>query len=273
MPSTDRLGITVSLVMLGLALSMLIPLPSREYPLVVLGSEVNLHFSGPAQLAVILTALVWAGVDAIMRTHPLVHHRSLAYTVTFWVLPSLLILASVILLQELRWWGYQIVLIGLTGLTLSVLIVSQYRSIDPSESYHREARLILNAIVYVASLVLFVAVYSSRVRSLVSATGVLMASSMFALELLRDTRNPIGLTWLYAILAGVLMGELTWALNYCSVDGRIGGTFLLLAFYTLTGLMQQYLWRPLTRRVVIEFGSVCALGVALLAGFTKWLLR
>lgn len=270
MPSMDRLGITVSLVTLGLALSLLIPLPPLEYPLIVLGSELTLRFSGPAQLAAILTPLVWGGVDAIMRSHPLVHDRHLAYTVTFWVLPSLVILASVILLQDLRWWGHQIMLIGFTGLALSVLIVSQYRSIDSSEGCYRAARLVLNAMAYVASLVLFTALYGSRVRSVVSATGVLVASSMFALELLRNTQGPIGRTWLYAILTGILMGELTWALNYCSIDGRVGGALLLLAFYTLTGLVQQYLWGSLTRRVVLEFGAVCTLGLAALAAFSKW---
>jgi len=269
MPRLDRLGITVSLVTLGLALSLLIPLPSREYGLIVLGSELTLRFSGHAQLAAILTPLVWAGVDAIMRSHPLVHDRRLAYTVTFWVVPSLVILASVILLQDLRWWGHQIMLIGFTGLTLSVLIVSQYRSIDSSEGCYSEARLILNAMVYVTSLVLFTALYGSRVRSVVSATGVLIAGSMFGLELLRNTQGPIGRTWLYAILTGILMGELTWALNYCSIDGRVGGALLLLAFYTLTGLVQQHLWGSLSRRVIIEFGAVCALGLAVLVAFSK----
>jgi len=267
MPKMGRLGITVSLVMLGLALSTLIPLPSREYPLVVLGSELSLRLSGPTQVAAILMILLWAGVDAIVRTHPLARDSSLAYTTTFWVLSSLLVLTSVILLQDLRWWGHQAILIGLTGLTLSTLVVSQYHSIDPTARHYREARLILNAIGYVASLVLFTALYESHMRSIISATGVLMVSSTFSLELLRDTRTRVERIWLYAILAGILMSEITWALNYCVLDGRIGGTLLLLAFYTLTGLMQQYLWGSLTRRVVLEFGAVCALGVAILSVF------
>ena len=273
MPAMDRLGITVGLVILGLAASTLIPLPSREYPLVILGSELTLRFTGPAQLAVILTGLLWAGVDAIVRTHPLVRDRSLAYTATFWGLPGLLVVASAILLQDLRWWGHQIMLIGLTGLTLSILIVSQYRSIDPVGRHHRRARLTLNAIVYVASLLLFISLYGSHMRSIISATGVVIVSSMFGLELLRDTGSCISHTWVYAILAGLLMGELTWALNYCNIGGRIGGTLLLLAFYTLTGLMQQYLWGSLSRRVVLEFGAVCTLGVAALAGFARWFPR
>ena len=69
MPRTDRLGITVSLVLLGLALSMLVQLPSRQFAFEVLGSELTVQFTGPTQLALIMTALVCAGVDAIMRSH------------------------------------------------------------------------------------------------------------------------------------------------------------------------------------------------------------
>jgi hypothetical protein len=273
MPRTDRLGITVSLVMVGLALSMLVSLPAREFAFVVLGSELTVRFSGSAQLALIMTALVCAGVDGIIRTHPLVYRRSLAYSFTFWVLPSLLTLAGLILLRDVPWAGYRVVLVGLTGAILAVVIVSQYRSIDPSDGRHRTARLTLNAVVYLSALILFVALYESRWRSLISATGVLMASSALALELLRVGESSTMRTWLYASLTGILLGELTWALNYYGMDARIGGTFLLLVFYTLTGLMQQYLWGRLNRHVVAEFGVVGIIGLLILTGSATWLLR
>jgi len=271
MPRTDRLGITVSLVLLGLALSMLVQLPSRQFAFEVLGSELTVQFTGPTQLALIMTALVCAGVDAIMRSHPRLHDRSLAYTTTFWVLPSLLTLASLILLNALPWWGYQIVLIGLTGMVLSLVIVSQYHSLDTSSPRYRGARLVLNAITYVSALVLFVALYGPRLRSVISATGVFLASSMLALELLRSPEGKTGRTWFYAVLAGMMMSELMWALNYYSMEARLGGALLLLVFYTLTGLMQQHFWGRLTRRVVLEFGVACAFGLFAVAGLARWL--
>jgi hypothetical protein len=260
----------VSLVMVGLALSMSVSLPSRQFTLFVLGSELTVLLSSQSQLATVMATLVCAGVDAIIRTHPKVYRRPLGYTVTFWVLPSLLTVASLILLPDLEWWGYRIGLIALTAVLLTLVVVSQYRSVDPEDRHHRLARLTLNGIVYVAALVLFVALYEGRVRSAISATGMLVASGMFALELLRVSPEDTGRTWLYAFLVGMLMGELTWALNYNSIDARIGGATLLLVFYSLTGLTQQHLWRRLNRHVVAEFGLVFVVGLAALGGFARW---
>ena len=127
----------------------------------------------------------------------------------------------------------------------------------------------LNVGVYIAGLILFVALYGSRLRSVISSTGILLASSMLTLELLRDTQSDTRRIWLYAAMTGLLMGELTWALNYCSIDARVGGTFLLLVFYVLTGLSQQYLWDRLTRRVAIEYGIIWTVGLGMLVGLTR----
>jgi len=247
---------------------MLVPLPERRVAFVVLGSELSLRFSGPGQLAVILTTLVCAGVDAIMRTHPAVYPRSLFYTATFWVLPGLLTLAGLTLLNDMTWWVYRMVLIGLTGMLLAFVMVLQFRSIDPAVEGHPGARLALNVVVYIAALILFIELYGARLRSVVSATGILAASGALALERLRDAMGYAGgkarRTWLYAGVIAILMGETTWALNYCGIDSRLGGAFLLLIFYVLTGLAQQYLWQRLDRRAVIEFIALCAVGTGAL---------
>lgn len=271
MPRTDRLGITVSLVVTGLLLAILAPLPSYEVPLLVLGSDLTLRFSGTVQLAILIVGLVWTGVDAIMRTHPLIHGRSLPYRFTFLVLPTVLAMAGLAVLTNLPWWGYQIVVILGTGAALTVAIVCEYRTIDPQDPRHRPARLLLNAVVYFAALVALAAIYASRARSVLSATGVLGTTAILALELLRVEGNQTVRTWLYAGITGILMAELTWALNYCAIDARVGGAALLLAFYAITGLAQQNLWGRLTRRVVLEFGVVGLAGLLLLAGYHTWL--
>jgi hypothetical protein len=260
----DRLGITVSLVMLGLVLTLVVPLPSREVRLVFLGSDLTLVFSGTGQFALLMAALVCAGVDAILRTHPAVRRWSLVYTVTFWVLPVLLTVTSLLLLRGLVWWAYRVVLIGFAGFLLALVIVSQYYSVDPQNPRHRPARLILNGITYGAALVLFVFLYGSRLRSAISATGVAVASAMLALELLRSHEPTPWRTWLYAGVTGLLMGEWAWALNYAGLDPRAGGALLLLIFFAATGLAQQHLWGRLTRRVALEFALVLVAGLVLL---------
>jgi len=145
------------------------------------------------------------------------------------------------------------------------VIVSQYRTVDPEDPRMRESRLALNVLAYALAAFFFVFVYGTRMRSAISATGVLMAGGLLSAEILRMPREGIGRTWVYAGVIGLVMGEATWVLNYCALDARAGGGLLLVVFYTLTGLAQQHLWGRLTRRVVVEYAvlGLGALGVVL----------
>jgi len=272
MPRADRLGITVSLVVVGLLLSILVTFPSRELSFWVFGSELSLTFSGPVQLGIIMVGLVAAGVDALVRTHPNMHDRSLAYTATFWVLSCVIVLAAQFLLRDLNIIAVQLILVGLVGITLTVVIGAQYLTIEPSDWRFRNARLVLNVVVYVTALFLFVTVYASRVRSIVSATGILIVSGMLALDLFRIPPNRASRIWLYAGLVALTMSQLTWGLNYVRIDARVGGAFLLLVFYLLTGIIQQYLWRRLTPRILMEYSVVGLVGMILVSGIARWLL-
>lgn len=265
MQSTDRLGITISVVVLGLFVYAFIPLPSQGFVLDILGSELELQLSGTTQVALVVVPLICAGVHSMVRAHPGARSQSHSYRVAFWMLPSLVVIASFTLLGHLAWWGYRLSVILLTGLALAVVMVLQFRSIGSQDEPNRAIRVGLNGFSYVMALVLFVALYGSRLGSVLSAMAVLLVSGMLALELFRNAQGAPVRTWLHVGLTGVLMGELAWALSYCSLEPAPGGGLLLLAFYTLTGLMQQHLRGRLSRRVVVEFGVVCILGLVLLA--------
>ncbi len=87
---------------------------------------------------------------------------------------------------------------------------------------------------------------------------------MLALELFRGSESDFGRTWLYAAAVGLSMGEIVWALNYWNLSSFIGGAFLLIFFYALTGITQQYLWNRLNKIVFAEFAMIFFGAVALL---------
>ncbi len=257
---TERLGATLSLVMLGLLLSMFVPLPAREVRLVLLGSDLSLRFSGPISLALVLVALVCAGVDATISSYPQSGERPLGQHIPFWMLPATVVMLASVVLGSL-WWGYQVALIVATTLMLAFIIPLQYHTVDVEDALYTQSRLVLNVITYIVALLLFLFLYGTRLRSLLSATGAALASGALALELFRQPNQRVGRIWLYAVVVAGVLGELTWALNYYTVDMRLGGAFLLLVFYALTGLVQQYLWGRLTRYVAVEYGLVCVAGL------------
>jgi hypothetical protein len=69
----------------------------------------------------------------------------------------------------------------------------------------------------------------------------------------------------YSGVVGVLLGELTWALNYWPLlPGLTGGLILLLSFYLAVGIALQGLQGRLNRRVLVEFGVFAAAAVLLI---------
>ncbi|MHB1355316.1 MAG: DUF5656 family protein [Anaerolineae bacterium] len=261
MPRSDRMVITIGFVMLGLLLASLIVLPVYQISLTVLGSELALRLDTAVQFGLILTVLVCVSVDLVVRSHPELPDRSVSYSATFWILPGILTFSSFMLLSFISWWMFRIVYIGIVGLLLYTIIAMQYRSINRQVNTAMRARLVLQVAVYLAALLFFVIISSAAMRAIVSASAVLVASALLSLELIRELEARSWRIWLYAILIGLMMSEFKWAMNYIRLDARIGGALLLLLFYGLTGLTQSYLLKRLTRRVIIEFGVVTAIGM------------
>jgi hypothetical protein len=127
--------------------------------------------------------------------------------------------------------------------------------------------LSLNIWAYVLAAVVFVLIYSAKARSLLSATGVTLVSTLLALELLRGAGRDFAHTALYALIAGLITGEIIWAMNYWRIQGVTGGLILLLGFYVASGLANQQLQGRLTRRVLLEYGIVALIGLMVLLRF------
>jgi intracellular septation protein A len=103
---------------------------------------------------------------------------------------------------------------------------------------------------------LFLVIYYTRSRSALSATAVLLVSGMLSLSLLRQASDSISPNWLFAVVIGLIMGQITWALNYWQASTLNVSLLLLLFFYVLTGLAQHHLSHKLSRRLLWEFGGV-----------------
>ena len=72
----------------------------------------------------------------------------------------------------------------------------------------------------------------------------------------------------YGGVVGLLLGQITWALNYWPLlPGLTGGLLLLLSFYLAVGIAQQSLQERLTRRVLMEFAVFGVLALGLIVVF------
>lgn len=269
MRNYERLSILVSLVLVGLAFSLIVTLPTRIIQGSFLGSPVSIAIDGQLFMAGLLTALTAIGTDYTLRDHPR-YEATAGYAFLFWIIPCIVTLAAALFLPrlapELTLWA---VGLGLTGAVLSLVIVAEYRTIDPKDRAYTPARLGLNLVVYLAALVLFTGIYSAKLRSLLSATTMVVLAGLLALALLRAERRTTLNTWLYAGICALILGEATWALNYWGVSALAGGALLLLAFYFFAGLAQQQLLGRFNRVILLEFLFVVGFGFGLLISQTS----
>ena len=107
----------------------------------------------------------------------------------FWGLPIALTVVAVLLLPLTPSVVYWVIGLIAMGIALGFSLAGIYYTVDPFQPGYRRARLGLNALTYAAALVLFLVVYRTRVRSIVSATEVMLVSGLLALELSAGQRT------------------------------------------------------------------------------------
>ena len=268
----DKLSVVVSVILLCLALSLIVVLPARTFGFVVLGWRLTLRFSQNWLAAALLTGMACVGTASVMRLHPLSQesdpsinsgHR-LSPTFVSWILPGLATLLATILLPRAPNTIYALGGLAVMAIILPLIITAEYRTVDPSAPGYRAARLGLNFIAYLLALILFALIHESKAPGLLMAAAALGGSSLLTLDLLCGVQQDLRRTGLHALIVGLVMGEIVWALSYSKMNSLTAGIFLLLVFYLITGLARQGLLKLLNRRILIEFAVVALIGLALL---------
>ena len=263
----DRASVLIWVVLMGLAAQRLLALPTIVVAGGVLGSPVAITVTTNTVLGLILAGLAASGAEAIVRAHPLSHSGESGPHWLAWGVPVALIGVAVFLLPVAPSRLYWLVGLTLTGIALGLSLAGIYYTMDPFATGYRRARLGMNALTYGIALVLYLVVYSTRARSIVSATEIMFVSGLLALELLRGSQRPTMSVALYAVITGLVLGQATWVLNYMRLQSLTGGLVLLLIFYNVVGLSQNAIQGRIGRRVAIEYGLITIAALALIWEF------
>jgi hypothetical protein len=275
----DRASVLVWVALMGLVAQRVLALPSREITTTILGSPITLSITTNTILGALLAALVASGTESVVRAHPSTRAEGMRAVGqfdlvlmsgnhwVFWALPVALVVVALFLLPVTPSQSYWLLGLMLTGAALGLSMAGIYYTIDPFARGYRRARLGMNALTYAVALVLFLVVYRSRARSIVSATEVMLVSGLLALELLRGSGRPILMITLYAGITAIVLGQVTWALNYWRLASLTGGLVLLVVFYDVVGLAQNAVQGRIGRRVIIEYGLITIAAMALIWKF------
>lgn len=261
----EQLSLLIGLIALGLTFSLLSDIPQRSFDFGIFGSRATIILSGAWLFAILLAALTAAGVESIMRSHPRVHLSETQYTAILWILPCILVMGAAVIVPAFREANlYGALAIILACLLLTLVVTSEYYTVDFSDPAYSFARLGLNLATYLVALAIFQTIYALKLRAILSAPLLGFLAGLLALELLRASEADVRRTWLYSFAVALAMGEILWVLSYWNVSALLGGITLLLAFYLLTTFAQQYLWGHLRWRILVEFGFVVAAVVFIL---------
>lgn len=265
----ERLGILLALVVIGLGLSAYVPLPSPVLSLRLPGafSPISVTLTPVRQVSLVVALLACVAIDSIMRAQPQLPDTGFARTVPYWVLPVFLILCAFGAFEGLTGALQQVLGLAAVAGLLGLLMLAQLQTLDPGSRWAQLARLGLNAATYGLALATFITAYRLPARALLAPLVVALASLALALQLLETTRASTRRVWVSAALAGLMMAEVAWALNMGTFSPLATGFLLLLAFYGLTGVIQQLFWGRLTRQVAVEFAVVAVLVLAIVLRF------
>lgn len=178
------------------------------------------------------------------------------------ILPGLLtaLTAVAVFIARETPWVWAAVGAGLVLFPIMVLVegrVHHEPAVSPFRLWH-------GLVVYLLGLGLFTVIFATRERSLFTATGI-GAVSVLLWAALRAGHQPAGRSgWVYYLAIFLVMGELTWALNYWPISTLAGGGTLMLAFFGLTQLVGGHLTHTLDRRQGLELALVVGVLLAVL---------
>ncbi|MBE2238961.1 MAG: hypothetical protein IAE81_14315 [Caldilineaceae bacterium] len=264
----DRISVMTWVLVFGFGLSLLLKIPTTVIGFRALGSPTSVEFSVTTVMALVLALAAAAGTESLIRLHPKRQANRLGLTWAYWALPAAISIITVVLLPSIPTRLLQVAVILLSGLLLMIAFFSLYATVERGQPGFRRARLWLDALAYGAALLLFLFVYQSRTRSLLSGTIVTVTAMLLAIELLRTSTNETRHVLMYSVVVGLLLGEVTWALNYWPLlPGLTGGLLLLLSFYLAVGIALQGLQGRLTRRVLVEFAFFAVIVLILIIVF------
>lgn len=208
-----------------------------------------------------LVGLVGITVETFLEQPPALEPRSHRQVFAIWASPGLLTVSGLWLAQVMQSDSRMAVAMAVAAL-MGVLLLGLQGSLSPAGRYHRPGRFVVNLILYLSVFLLFALIYHTKeqIPLVAAATGVV--ALLAALEVLRSGRVAREPSWRLSAVVALVIAQGTWAISFWPVSGLIGGALLLLAFYVLTGLLSAAQEGGVDRRVLMEYGTVGAIGLA-----------
>jgi hypothetical protein len=184
---------------------------------------------------------------------------------TAWIFPAAAIGAGLMIVavyHDRSWWP---VAPAIVWLAILVGTIARAQLAEPGGFGHDVARTALTVVTYVVTFILLAMIYINKLRSVFSASAVAFVCFLLFLQLTDGEEAPLMRRVVYAIAGGLIVGQVTWVINYWSATGWTGGAFLLAVFYLIGGLSAAQLRGGVQAFDVAEFGGVALIAIAIVS--------
>ncbi len=258
----DRLSVFTGSLLLTLAFMRFLVAPAR--PIVqanVFGSPLGLSLSLNDLMLLIILGLSVTAIASLIHAHPLARQGEIEHLYMFWIVPASLNLALATWLMRITnletWMIVLLACAVLIPFTLSV----ECQAVSVQQRRARSLQMSQTILVQLTALIVITLIYEARIRSLLSATAVGIVTTLLAARLFWIVAGQLPRAFRYAGIAGLILGQVTWGLNYWQLSSIQGGLFLWLVFYVVVGLVQQFLQGRFddgrsVQRILLEYGGV-----------------
>jgi hypothetical protein len=219
-------------------------------------------------MVLLVTGLAVTGMEGLIRSHPLARQGKLGRSFIYWFVPAVLALSLAGWLSRVENLGvWTVALLG-SSILLPLAFAAEYAAVQPETRQDSWQIALLqwsqSALIHLVAVLAFALVFEWRARSLLSGTAVVLLATLLATRLFWPLVKKPADAFLYGSVIGLILGQLTWVLNYERLSSLRGGVLLLLAFYVTAGLLQQFLLGRFNRQVVWEYGGVAVVGLLLM---------
>lgn len=203
------------------------------------------------------------GLDGTLRQTWRQPFAAGAETSPFLFVPALYMLAVPVVVEH-NVPGELVILGGLVaGGGFGALAWGETASVRAQSEEYDLGRVLVTAGTYVAGFSVFSLTYVFEFSLGTAVLAVALASTMLAVEVLREGEIDPLETLGFAAVTGVVMAEARLLLYYVPLDTYLAGLTLLLAFYLVTGLLHSHITRAFSWPLSAEYGGIAAVGLAL----------
>lgn len=229
-PDTGRLSVLAGTILLAYALARFIHLPEVEWGLQLPGFYLAVTITIQTIVALLVAILMAAGMDWLVRDHPVIGKQN---TLEHWLLPALTALVIEIPLFQLPfsplWWiGF-----ALGGGLLILVIIAEYIVVDPDDIHQPVAAAGLIALSFALFLVLATTLRISGSRLFLVLPELTLAGGFVSLRTLHLRLHGRWLFWQAATTA-LIISQLAAALHYWPLSPVSYGMLLLGPAYSIT---------------------------------------